>query len=419
MTHKINHITLFEHESLRTDRGNQRISDVQLKSLQTHYGEKGVPYYSLIHNGVKFNQFVGVIHVGQLVIEVLPKADARFTDIDEKKEWRDILINMLFAAGEFDILSPSSSSLKVKPNSILDLYFELFINEIESILQRGLVKKYSRQEGNLTSLKGSLIFSKHIQKNLIRRERFYVRHTTYDIEHQLHAILHKTIRLLDKINTNIGLKSRIGALLLHFPEMPDLSITEALFEKLVYSRRTAPYRKAIEISRLLLLKYHPDLSNGKNDVLALMFDMNRLWETFVYKSIQRYKRENTSVTSQTSKFFWKPEAGYRLKMRPDIVINQNHLNCVVLDVKWKNLNGQRPSAIDLRQMYVYSDYYKANKVALIYPGEQTSLTNGNFLDPNSQLETKKSCSIISFKVEPKVKQWQKQIYNALETWWQL
>ena len=390
------HITVFEHESLRIDRGEQRITEIQLKSLQAYFGESGVPYFSLIHKGVRFNEFVGVIQVGELVIEVLPKADTAFAGDNEKKQWRDILIDMLFAVGIFDIHAPSSSSLKLKSNSILDLYFEIFINEIESLLHRGLIKQYRKKEGNVTALKGSLHFPKHIQQNLTHQERFYVRHTTYDVEHKLHFIFYKTICLLRQINTNVNLHSRI-----------------------VFSRKTESYKKAIEISKLLLLQYHPDVSRGRNNVLALMFDMNKLWEQFVYVSLRQHKKENTTITGQTSKFFWKPQSGYRVKMRPDIVVNKDRTDCVVLDTKWKNLNGYNPSPDDLRQMYVYHEYYGANKVALIYPGKETSYSNGIYLDPRTRQETKKECSVISFVVEPKIKQWQKKIYTELESWWSL
>jgi 5-methylcytosine-specific restriction enzyme subunit McrC len=413
------HITVFEHESLRIDRGEQRITDIQLKSLQAYYGESGVPYFSLIHKGVRFNEFVGVIQVGELVIEVLPKADTVFAGDNEKKQWRDILIDMLFAVGVFDIHSPSSSSLKLKSNSILDLYFEIFINEIESLLHRGLIKQYRKKEGNVTALKGSLHFPKHIQRNLTHQDRFFVRHTTYDVEHQLHFICYKTICLLRQINTNVNLHSRIGALMLHFPEMPAINVTEATFEKIVFSRKTKSYKKAIEISKLLLLQYHPDVSSGRNNVLALMFDMNKLWEQFVYVSLRQYKKEYTTITGQTSNFFWKPQSGYRVKLRPDIVVNKDRTDCVVLDTKWKNLKGYNPSPDDLRQMYVYHEYYGANKVALIYPGKETSNSNGNYLDPSTRQETTKECSVISFVVEPKIKQWQKKIYTELESWWSL
>lgn len=413
------HITVFEHEFLRVDRGEQRLTDSQLKSLQSYYGENGVPYFSLIHNGVRFNEFVGVIQIGETVIEVLPKADNTFAGTNEKKQWRDILIDMLFAVGLFDIHAPSSSSLKLKSNSILDLYFELFIKEVEYLLHNGLIKQYRKKEGNVFALKGSLQFGKHIQQNLAHQERFYVRHTTYDVEHKLHFIIYKTICLLKRINTNVALHSRIGTLLLHFPEMPDLKITEATFEKLLFTRKTQSYKRAIEIAKLLLLQYHPDVSNGRNNVLALMFDMNKLWEQFVYVSLLRNKEANTTITTRTSKNFWKPEYGFKSKIRPDIVVNKDNEDCLVLDTKWKNLNGYNPSPDDLRQMYVYHDYYHAKKVALIYPGTKSQKTSGTYLDPQTSKEIEKECSIICLSVETKIKQWQKNIYSEFATWMQL
>lgn len=418
MRQKSNNITVFEHQSIKLNQviDGVKFDEQKLKVLQSYYGEKGVPYFSLIHNGVLFNEYVGVIQVGDLIIEVLPKADSSLTGTNEKKLWRDILIDMLFAVGVFDIHAPSSSYLKLKSNSILDLYFELFINEVDYLLHNGLFKQYRKKEGNLTALKGSLQFGKHIAQNIAHQERFFVRHTIYDVEHKMHFILYKTIRLLKQINTHAGLHSRIGALMLHFPEMPDINVTDATFEKLAYNRKNESYKRAIDIARLILLQYHPDVRKGKNNVLALMFDMNTLWEQFVYVSLRKHKDPTTSITAQSTKYFWKPESGYRSAIRPDIVINKDKPDCVVLDTKWKNLSGKNPSPDDLRQMYVYHEYYGAKKVALVYPGSASDKSKGVFLDPETSTEMEKECSIISLSVEAKIKQWQLNIYNDCAAW---
>ena len=412
------HIPVFEHESLRTDRGEQRLSKNQLEALQSFYGEQGVPYYSLLPKGVKFNEYVGVIQVGKTVIEVLPKADKS----DDKDSWRDVLINMLRAVGIFNIHAPSSSNLSLRSNSILELYFELFIKEVEYLMHRGLVKKYRKTEGNRTALKGSIQFAKHISQNLVHKERFYVRHTTYDKEHDIHAILYKALKLLNQINSNVHLSSRLGNLLLDFPELYDIKISEGLFEKIAFDRKTAHYKNALEIARLLLLNYHPDLNSGSNNVLALMFDMNMLWEQFVYVSLKKNKRGASTIVAQNSKNFWKPLIGYNSKMKPDIVLNKGTKDCVVLDTKWKNLNGFNPSPEDLRQMFVYMKYYGAKKVALIYPGKQHSIQSGLYYDHssfNSNKLSEEECSVISIGVEKDVQKWQKTISNHISNWCQL
>lgn len=183
------------------------------------------------------------------------------------------------------------------------------------MLHTGLVKKYRKREGNSYSLKGSLQFGKHLSKNIIHQERFYVRYSTYDTVHTLHKVLYKGIKLLKEINTCPDLQNKIGSLLLTFPEMPDIKVTEATFEKIVLNRKTAGYAKAISIARLLLLRYHPDITRGRNNILALMLDMNKLWEQFVFVTIKKEAAEKgISISAQSHKYFWesdqKPESDY-------------------------------------------------------------------------------------------------------------
>ncbi len=405
INNKKNTITVFEHESLRTDRGERLLPYEALLSLQKFYGEQGVPYYSLIHNGVKFNEYVGVLQVGNYVIEVLPKADSN----NSENEWRNMLLNMLKTVGVFDIQAPSSSSLNVKQNSILDLYFSLFINETEQLLHNGLIKSYHKIESNKSTLKGSIVFQKHITHNIVHKERFYNRYTTYDTIHPLNKVLYKTLILLKRINSNSENTSRIGALLLNFPEMPNINTDEAFFDNIVYNRKNEQYKNAIQIARLLLLNYHPDITNGKSDVLALMFDMNLLWEQFVYVSLRKHINiyfENSTISAQTKFKFWKPENGYTMNLKPDIVIKKNDGSFLVLDTKWKNLGNFKPSPDDLRQMYTYSKYHKNATTALLFPGKKR-VSKSTFIDGDL------SCTLYSIPVTKDIKEWQYNIANFI------
>ena len=415
---KRKHFTVFEHRSIKLNDviDGVKFDEPVLKAFQSYYGDNGVPYFSLIHKGVRFNEYVGVIQIGNTVVEVLPKADCHFKDSEEKAPWRNILINMLLAVGVFDIHAPSSSVLKLKPNSMLDLYFELFINEIEYLLNSGLIKKYRRNESNIPTLKGNIQFNKHLQHNYIHQERFYVNYTHYDSNHILHSIIYKTILLLRQINTSAMLHSRIGSLLLNFPEMPEVKVTENTFNRIIYNRKTQCYKKAMEIAKLLLLQFHPDIRTGRNSVLALMLDMNKLWEQFVYVSLRKHKESNTTIAQQCPMYFWKPDIGYRSRIKPDIVIDRDSSKCVVIDAKWKNLNGSNPSPDDLRQMYVYHEYFEAKRVALVYPGPSMNRGNGTYLDPSNGAKTDKECSVISLSVNPNVKIWQMKIYQEVQSW---
>jgi len=404
-------IQVFEHQKLKIGNRKDQLSEDQLKMFQEFYGDKGVPYYNLIHKGVQFTEYVGVIKVGNLTIEVLPKADKT----GSLNAWHDILIDMLKSVGLFKVHAPSSSTLNLKCNSVLDLYFELFVNEVEYLIHRGLIKRYRRIERNSPALKGPIKFNKHIHLNIVHQERFYISQTVYDKDHLIHQILQKTIRLLHRINDNADLSSRLGSLSLNFPEVADIRVTEEHFN-FQLTRKTEIYRNALDISKLILLNFHPDVKKGSNNVLALMFDMNILWEKFVYKSLQKYLPKPNKIEAQNSKNFWKPINGRRTTMRPDVVINKGEADCIVLDTKWKNINKSNPKPDDLRQLYVYKEYYCSTKVALIYPGSHSACNSGLYYKKNSYGPSENECAVITIKANRDINKWQANIAKQINQW---
>ena len=376
-----NHFQVFEHCTL------EGLSPKHQEALEIfHEKSKGL-YYDLTRKGIKFKQFVGALRIGSLQIEVLPKADK---SSDDKAVWQGALIQMLRKVYGFEVKATSQANLKTQPNAVFDLYFELFIKEVEYLIHKGLIKKYRKEEGNQTALKGSLRFGQHLQKNLVHQERFFVRYTTYDRINPYNQVLYKTLCVLQKINTSPSLQSRICSLLLNFPEMPDLKVDEAFFEKLVLNRKTEGYRKAIQISRLILLNYHPDLSKGRNDVLALMFDMNDLWEKYVLVCLRKAGAEQKiTVKGQAIKGFWKPMEGYLKTIRPDIVLEKND-QVIVVDTKWKRPEKGRPDDGDLKQLFVYNMYWKARQSYLLYPGSPDSVM-GSYFHFEEQTEFHSEC----------------------------
>lgn len=405
-------ITVFEHDSLRLSENG--LSKAELNSLQSYHEKMDNPYFTLIHNGVKFSQFVGVIQVGKLLIEVLPKADKA----QGEAYWRTMLVDMLREVGVFQVKAPSSGLLNLKNNSILDLYFELFLGEVDHLLRMGLVKKYRSEESNKKALKGKLLFLQNIQKNFIHAERFYTRGTVFDVQNVFNTILCSALELVSRVNKNSDLSGRLGDIQLRFPDIPSRHFQGSDFDKIHYDRKTESYRTAIEIARLLLLNFHPDISAGKNHVLALMFDMNLLWEKFVFISMKRNLTmfgNSSTISAQLVRPFWKKDSGRAITIRPDIVLQLPDGKRFVIDTKWKNLSGKNPSPEDLRQMYVYADFFNANGSALVFPSTTASQVRGNYFSSDKVL-SEKECSLIPVTVMPNVSVWQKDISQQIASW---
>jgi 5-methylcytosine-specific restriction enzyme subunit McrC len=388
--------------------------NLSLKSKHTK-DKNSFPFYSLIRNGVKFSQYVGILQLDNLIIEVLPKADRYWAEKVEETDvvkWRSILIKMLQSVNAFDVLASSFSSLKLVPNSFIDIYYELFVIEVELLLHKGLIKRYREIEDNRKSLVGNLIFSKQIQHNLVHKERFYVHTTEYDAEHQLHAILYKTLMVLQQKNDLLALKSRINRLIMSFPELNDVNVQENTFDKIVLNRKSQPYKTSLLISKMILLNFHPDVTKGKDEVVALLFDMNALWEKFVYHSLKTNSR--FEVEEQKVESFWKIGNQRKSYFKADIHIVFEGKN-YVLDTKWKNLKDDKPSNDDLRQMFAYLHYYDASKTALLYPDASEQIITGDFYKRDHD-EKEEECSLLKIPVNENIREWQKQINRHIENW---
>jgi len=163
---------------------------------------------------------------------------------------------------------------------------------------------------------------------------------------------------------------------------------------------------------MILLNLHPDVVGGKHHVLALMFDMNMLWERFVFKSLVKFKPQSYFVTAKSRKHFWRSK-GSPTTIIPDIFIDTKDGEHVVLDTKWKNIGGEAPSVHDLRQMYAYSKFYNNAKTALVYPGLNFGLLAGNFLDEISDQKLSSVCGVMTLRISNNINIWQKEIADYI------
>lgn len=393
-------IQVFEHKQLLI--GEHGFAKSHWEALGWYNELHGGCFFSLTPKGVKFNQYVGVIQVGNLTIEILPKI-SQVVEKGDKAKWQKVLIDMLRECRWMQVYAQDKASLRFKPNSILEAYLELFVQECEEIIRQGLVKKYRLVANNCTALKGKLLFDKQIQVNLVHKERFYTRHQVFDRENIFNQILLKALKLIPIISHSSYLKDKVYNLLLSFPELKDIAVKHETFEKLVFDRKTARYKVAIEIAAMLLLNYRPDISTGQNHVLAILFDMNDLWEEYIFRQLYKNKPTNWIIRSQNSRQFWKLNSsnGYKT-VRPDIVIhNQTNDTKVILDTKWKIPENNIPADADLKQMFVYNEYWNGKNALLFYPSatytDKPEYHEGSFVKKEKAITTH-GCGVMKMAV---------------------
>lgn len=354
----------FEYSALKVgEDGFNESHFIQLVKLNELHNNQ---YFSIGHKRIHFTHYVGVIQVGNFIIEILPKADIGEADT---QKWQKAFLTMLRESGLLNIHAPTYADLMLKDVSILDLFFEQFISEVENLIHAGLIKKYRTIKRNSNALKGKLVFKENLKHNLIHKERFFTQHQVYDRNNVFNQIIAKAARLLPLVISNSTLLSRANNILLDLEDIEDINISENSFDSLSFDRKTEGYKQAILIAKMILLNYSPDIKGGANNVLSLLFDMNDVFERFIYRRLKKSESQfyeyGLEVKFQQSKKFWNSKS-----IRPDIIVEYKEddvVESVVIDTKWKVLRDLAPSDADLKQMYAYNLHFGAKKSYLLYP----------------------------------------------------
>jgi 5-methylcytosine-specific restriction enzyme subunit McrC len=285
MSDQLRYIQVFEHETITTyqKKNGRFITSSQFEQLCAYNDQNGNKYFTVVRNGVKFKHYVGVIQVGRTTIEILPK-----TDNSETKVWHNILLQMLAECKKVKRESVADAVLRKRENSLLDIYIEMFLDEVEQLVHKGLVKKYKRDKNQTKALKGKLLFADHIRKNLVHKERFFTEHTIYTSDNIYNQIVKRGLSVISKLHCASYLKDRAVGLDVYFHSISNLPIiTDKTFDRLPLSRNSQKYKEAISIARLIILNYSPDIKNGSENLLAILFNMNDLWQEYILLQLKK------------------------------------------------------------------------------------------------------------------------------------
>lgn len=374
-------LQFFEYERV-TFKGkwnNSKFEEWHFKAFEKYYLENpNTLFFELIPNGVRFKQYVGAIQIGKTTIEVLPKAGKE----NSKEIWQGVLLDMLKSCHLLTAKKTGTAQLRLKSNSLLHLYFEMFLNEVEILIQRGLIKKYRKEENQAKALNGPIQWGKHISKNSIHKERFFINNSLYDKDHLIHQLIGEAMKVVAVFSSESIVIDKLRKVSILFPQTKKLKVNDNHFKKIPLSRKHLPYEKALLIAELILMNYRPDIKSGNRDLIALMFDMNKLWEEYILQSIKKEGKQKFIVKGQKQRVFWNNTK----VIKPDIVLeSRNDNQTYIIDTKWKIIKDGKPGDDDLKQMYAYNHRWNCKHSVLLYPSTTNQLsTKGYYFKRESE-----------------------------------
>ncbi|MGI6688395.1 MAG: McrC family protein [Christensenellales bacterium] len=312
--------------------------------------------------------YVGLITMTDgTVIEILPKiAGGDISDGDTKR----IFLEMLKTLKDVTFKDFNVSNLHTDRLSLLEIFIKMFLEEVFILTKQGLKAAYTLVEANERFYKGKLMASQNIKHNLMNYERFFVRYDDFSINRPENRLIKSTLRFLLKQTADSRNRQNTTRLLTFFEGVDYSASYEADFSKCISDRSMSHYDKALSWCRVFLRGNSFTAFAGSEIALALLFPMEKVFESFVAAKFRRHIGGGINLRTQDARYslFDSPTRAFAL--RPDLVLEFDG-KTIVMDTKWKMLSDNaRNSGIsqsDMYQMYAYSKKYGADCIVLLYP----------------------------------------------------
>ena len=397
-------VSCLEHEALRVVphrvAGERALSERHAELLARL--EKTLPLgtFTRGHHTIKWAQYCGVIQLDDLTLEILPKIYGKESD---PGACRLALVKMLEKARLLQSHRIGQADIHVQRHTLLDVFILQFCDELQQQLVQGKIREYVSREENLPVVRGRLLVSQQFKYNLAHRERLFCRYDELSEDILLNRIIRYTLRLLLPMSKSGVARKAVTEQLMAFDGVEDEVITLEAFNRLNQNRHTNRYQNIIAQCRMFIAGLSPDVFHGKAQACSLLFDMNKLFESWVAAMLRKPAwQQGLKLREQGPRKYlaYREDLGRDVfQMKPDIAL-LNHANEVVFiaDAKWKLLNAEEAklgiAQPDLYQLQAYASRYGVSTLALYFPA-QRGLQECHRL----QIQGRLPCTVVVYAVD--------------------
>ena len=327
-----------------------------------------------IKNGVQANNYVGVLQTKSgLTIEILPKIAGRTEEATDTRV-RQLFLEMLKAVRSINGKNFRLTNLNTKKNNLLEVFISKFLNESDMIIKRGLKSSYVTVQSNEKFLKGKLLMTQQLRRNIVNQSYFFNEYDEFMTNSAENQLIKTTLEYLLKNSRDNNNLRIIREQLVYFEFVDLTNSPEQTFQKVSIGRNYTYYEQTLNWCRIFLSRKSFTSFKGSSLAFAVLFPMEEIFEAYIAYMMKK-SIPDANVSAQDKKYSLfdrtnETKAGYRL--RPDLVVRFEDNRTIIADTKWKVLDSTGPSQTDLYQMYAYYTRYRhksenVDKVVLIYP----------------------------------------------------
>ena len=277
-----------------------------------------------------------------------------------------------------------NASLDMAKMPLLDVFIQLFLQEVSLLIKRGVARQYETHESNEPFIKGRILVSQQIRHNLVNKHHHFIAFdelTTNRPENRLikSALLWSLKRVTAKT------QHLCRELLFHFEEVTS---SKAIWQDLnswQRGRHLSHYEAIRPWIEMIFKEQSPTSINGSKSMLSILFPMERVFEDYVPICLkEQFKKYDIKkhppreyLISHEPSDNKKRTNGKLFQLIPDLHIKAPG-KLIIGDTKWKVIDENLPykkygiSESDIYQMLAYNQTYQKGEseppvIWLIYP----------------------------------------------------
>lgn len=322
---------------------------------------------------LRAQQVVGVLVAKGVTLEILPKIDG----VNEDQAIRRSLIHMLAVVLDLDISAGSSATFGWQKENLLEILIRLFCEKLFVTLRRGMPRKYIGCEDDLPALRGRLSAVRQFTVLAASPQRLACRFDELSRNVALNQIMKAAIVRLLAISASVENQRRLTELAFAYEDVANLSIKSLRWDQVFLDRTNVGWSELLRFARLVLEDRFQSTTSGAVEGFSLLFEMNKLFEEFVGRSLKSALRGtdfHVHLQGPQSYALVDQQSGARrFATRPDVVVSRSGRPMLVIDTKWKRLKGaiddpkRGVGQADVYQMMAYAHVYDCKRLVLLYP----------------------------------------------------
>lgn len=322
---------------------------------------------------LRAQQVVGVIAADDVTLEILPKIDGNESDAAARRS----LVHMLAAVLDLDIVDGGLTDLGWQRDDMLEILIRLFCDRLFEALHRGLPRRYVPHDDDLAALRGRLDVKRQFTVLAASPQRLACRFDELSADIALNQIMKAAVTTLAKVARAPENQRRLAELSFAFADITAVPVKALPWHQVVIDRSNRSWAQLLSLAKLLLGERFQTTSTGDARGFSLLFEMNKLFEEFVGRSLAR------ALAGTGFEVRLQGPRGYaladlhtgqnRFATKPDITITSRGAPVLVIDTKWKRLKGAIDDPkygvgqADVYQMMAYAHVYQCERLLLLYP----------------------------------------------------